>query len=128
MTTPRTKAEIEAIEHDKHISHGVFFVDCPTGDELNVESEIQDGFTYLRERALKADMLIVSFQVSQNAYYDPTTPFKEYDDEIEKAVTVTGCGHICITILAAWANREQLERAQLQEALSAGPAGPRRVQ
>ena len=117
----RTKAELEIIEADQKNSHAVFFVDCPTDDELDVESEIQEGLNYLRDRAINAEMEILSSQVSQSVYYEPMR--KSTDGSIE----LNGCGHVCISIICAWMSRANLQRMQLQQTLAGAPPGPRRA-
>ena len=118
-----TKAELETIEADQRNSHAVFFVDCVTDDELEVESEIQEGLNYLRDRASNAGMEILSSQVSQSVYYEPVRISGANGKE-----EIGGCGHICISIICAWISRENLERMRLQQTLAGSPpSGPRRA-
>ena len=117
----RTKAELEIIEADQKNSHAVFFVDCPTSDELDVENEIQEGLNYLRDRAVNAGMEILSSQVSQSVYYAPARLSEN------SLIEDGGVGHICISIICAWISRENLERMQRQQTLAGNPPGPRRA-
>lgn len=107
--TVLSATEKQLIEDDKKLSHAVFFVDCSVRDEIKVEDEIENGLCGLRDRAEKADMVMLASNTNQSVYFD------EAD----------GCGHVCVSIICTWAQREVLERSARQQQLAGQPVDPR---
>lgn len=99
----------KAIERDQTLTHAVYFADFSVNDEHAVQEGISDGLLALNGRALAANMVLMSTVISQSAYFD----------EAE------GCGHLCLTVVAQWMQREALERLQTQQRLMGQNGGGR---
>lgn len=107
---PTKTVEQQGIEDDQQRSHAVFFVDCPTTDEVKVEEEIENGLQCLQVRAQSAKMQMIGAPaILQNAYYHLG------DEE----------GHVCLTVICAWMSQAAVEKMQLQERLGGGGLPPK---
>jgi hypothetical protein len=91
------------VEFDKKSFHAVFFKDCQSWDGAQVAAAITLGLKTLNDRALRADMQIVSTTTLQNSYSMPD-----------------GTGHVCTTIICQWVDRETLASMQRQQKLMGG--------
>lgn len=108
METPKvlSKTAQQLIEDDQKKSHAVFFVDCPTDDELLVEDEIEHGLQGLQDRSAAAGMeMLGPPAILQSTYYN----------EGDKS------GHLAITVICSWMSRETLEKIRLQQHLAGAP-------
>lgn len=102
--------DAQAVIDDQARSHAVFFVDCATTDEIQVETEIENGLLGLQDRATKAGMEMVG---------PPAILHDTYYDANDRA------GHLCITVICAWMSRANLDKIRLQQQLSGGQVDPR---
>lgn len=94
-----SKEELEDIEADRKLTHVAIFIDGPILDEVEVELKIENGLADLNQRALKAGMVILSTTFLQSSH------------------SQGGEGHVCITVLCNWMQRDALERMQTQQRL-----------
>ena len=92
-----------SVEQDKKHTHAVFFDDSTTSDSFVMAARIAVGLKRLCDRALRANMVIVSTQTLQSAYCTPQ-----------------GVGHICTTVICQWMDRETLASMQRQQQLMGG--------
>lgn len=99
----------KAIERDQTLTHAVYCADFSVKDQHAVQEGISEGLLELNTRALAANMVLMNTTISQSAYFDETE----------------GCGHLCVTVVAQWMQREALERLQTQQRLMGQNGGGR---
>jgi hypothetical protein len=92
------------VKRDRALTHAVVVVDVESLDDLVAGEIIEAALKELNDRSLASGMVILSTTLSQSSYVLPST-----------------CkGHVVLTIVCQWVERDKLERMQAQQRLMGG--------